>query len=59
MYPPVLSDDDGIIDRAFNIRTSQFQVKNEWLHNAGIGVIFHVADSLRQQEASSILTASL
>lgn len=59
MYSPVLLDVDGIIVRVFNVRTSQFQVKSEWLHNAGIGVIAHVADSLRQQEASSILTASL
>jgi hypothetical protein len=59
LYPPVLSDDDGIINRVFNIRTSQFQVKNELFHNAGVGVIAHVAESLRQQEASSILVASL
>ncbi|KAL5053795.1 hypothetical protein RYX36_034477 [Vicia faba] len=38
---------------------NNIHVKNEWIHNAGIGVIAHVADSLRQQEASSILTASL
>ncbi|XP_058750159.1 putative lipase YDR444W isoform X1 [Vicia villosa] len=38
---------------------NNIHVKSEWLHNAGIGVIAHVADSLRQQEASSILTASL
>ncbi|OIW17965.1 hypothetical protein TanjilG_17801 [Lupinus angustifolius] len=38
---------------------NNIHVKNEWLHNAGVGVIAHVADSLRQQEASSILTSSL
>ncbi|XP_061372606.1 uncharacterized protein LOC133315071 isoform X2 [Gastrolobium bilobum] len=38
---------------------NNIHVKNEWLHNAGVGVIAHVADSLRQQEASSILAASL
>ncbi|CAL0324996.1 unnamed protein product [Lupinus luteus] len=37
---------------------NNIHVKNEWLHNAGVGVIAHVADSLRQQ-ASLILTASL
>ncbi|KAE8709091.1 putative inactive dual specificity protein phosphatase-like [Hibiscus syriacus] len=35
-------------------------VKNEWFHNAGIGVIAHVADSLKQQESShSYISASL
>ncbi|KAF7803334.1 putative lipase C4A8.10 isoform X2 [Senna tora] len=29
-------------------------VKNEWLHNAGEGVITHVADTLRQQESSTL-----
>ncbi|KAG5029497.1 hypothetical protein JHK87_013011 [Glycine soja] len=38
---------------------NNIHVKNEWLHNAGVGVIAHVADSLRQQEASSILPANL
>ncbi|CAK8578545.1 unnamed protein product [Lathyrus sativus] len=38
---------------------NNIHVKNEWFHNAGIGVISHVVDSLRHQEASSILTASL
>ncbi|KAK7400145.1 hypothetical protein VNO78_11345 [Psophocarpus tetragonolobus] len=38
---------------------NNIHVKNEWFHNAGVGVIAHVADSLRQQEASSILSASL
>lgn len=52
--------DDCIIDTEFLIfLIIWFQVKNEWLHNAGVGVIAHVADSLRQQEASSILVASL
>lgn len=39
------------------------QVKNEWFHNAGAGVVAHVADSLKQQEkqqeTSSLITASL
>lgn len=35
------------------------QVKNEWLHNAGVGVVAHVADSLKQQESSSCISASL
>lgn len=35
------------------------QVKNEWLHNAGVGVIAHVADSLKHQESSSYIAASL
>ncbi|KAI4296934.1 hypothetical protein L6164_036851 [Bauhinia variegata] len=38
---------------------NNIHVKNEWLHNAGVGVIAHVADSLKQQESSSILTATL
>ncbi|XP_024627888.1 uncharacterized protein [Medicago truncatula] len=38
---------------------NNIHVKNEWFHNAGVGVIAHVADSLRQQETSSILVASL
>ncbi|KAK7369118.1 hypothetical protein VNO80_11152 [Phaseolus coccineus] len=38
---------------------NNIHVKNEWLHNAGAGVIAHVADSLKQQEASSVLSASL
>lgn len=35
------------------------QVKNEWVHNAGAGVVAHVADSLKQQESSAIIAASL
>ena len=39
------------------------QVKNEWLHNAGAGVVAHVADSLKQQEmqqdTNSFIAASL
>ncbi|RDX66553.1 hypothetical protein CR513_54666 [Mucuna pruriens] len=54
VHPLNLSGDDGITDREFLTR-----VKNEWLHNAGAGVIAHVSDSLKQQEASSILSASL
>lgn len=38
---------------------SLIQVKNEWLHGAGAGVIAHVADSLKQQEASTFIAASL
>ncbi|XP_028756058.1 uncharacterized protein LOC114758931 isoform X2 [Neltuma alba] len=38
---------------------NNIHVKNEWLHNAGAGVIAHVADSLTHQETSSILAASL
>ncbi|WVZ25704.1 hypothetical protein V8G54_004248 [Vigna mungo] len=38
---------------------NNIHVKNEWFHNAGVGVIAHVADSLKQQEASSVLSASL
>ncbi|KAF2305296.1 hypothetical protein GH714_003532 [Hevea brasiliensis] len=38
---------------------NNIHVKNEWLHNAGAGVIAHVADSLKQQECSSLMTASL
>ncbi|XAR66564.1 hypothetical protein NMG60_11012842 [Bertholletia excelsa] len=29
---------------------NNIHVKNEWLHNAGAGVVAHVADSLKQQE---------
>lgn len=39
------------------------QVKNEWFHNAGAGVVAHVADSLKQQEtlqdSNSFIVASL
>lgn len=36
------------------------QVKSEWLHNAGAGVIAHVADSLKHQESTSpFIAASL
>lgn len=38
---------------------NNIHVKNEWLHNAGAGVVAHVADSLRQQESSSLIAASL
>ncbi|XP_039016231.1 uncharacterized protein LOC120146807 [Hibiscus syriacus] len=39
---------------------NNIHVKNEWFHNAGIGVIAHVADSLKQQESSpSYISASL
>ncbi|MBA0598669.1 hypothetical protein Gorai_008424, partial [Gossypium raimondii] len=32
---------------------NNIHVKNEWFHNAGAGVIAHVADTLKQQESSS------
>ncbi|XVF27502.1 hypothetical protein REPUB_Repub14bG0112900 [Reevesia pubescens] len=39
---------------------NNIHVKNEWLHNAGAGVVAHVADSLKQQESSSsFISASL
>uniref|UniRef100_A0A7N0RF56 DUF676 domain-containing protein n=1 Tax=Kalanchoe fedtschenkoi TaxID=63787 RepID=A0A7N0RF56_KALFE len=39
---------------------NNIHVKNEWFHNAGAGVVAHVADSLKQQESSpSFITASL
>ncbi|GMJ14173.1 UP9 [Hibiscus trionum] len=39
---------------------NNIHVKNEWFHNAGVGVIAHVADSLKQQESSpSYISASL
>lgn len=37
---------------------NNIHVKNEWFHNAGAGVVKHVADSLKQQE-TTCLTASL
>ncbi|CAM8991526.1 unnamed protein product [Rhodiola kirilowii] len=39
---------------------NNIHVKNEWFHNAGAGVVAHVADSLKQQESPpSFITASL
>lgn len=40
---------------------NNIHVKNEWLHNAGAGVVAHVADSIKQQESSSssYISASL
>lgn len=38
---------------------ASMQVKNEWLHNAGAGVIAHVADSIKQQESRPYLPANL
>ncbi|GAB4827193.1 hypothetical protein Ancab_034083 [Ancistrocladus abbreviatus] len=38
---------------------NNIHVKNEWLHNAGTGVVAHVADSLKQQESSSSLAAGI
>ena len=39
------------------------QVKNEWFHNAGAGVVAHVVDSLKlqemQQDTNSFIAASL
>ncbi|CAL0308978.1 unnamed protein product [Lupinus luteus] len=37
---------------------NNINVKYEFLHNAGAGVITHVADSIRQQETSSVLAGS-
>ncbi|XP_027356421.1 uncharacterized protein LOC113865837 isoform X2 [Abrus precatorius] len=34
---------------------NNIHVKNERLHNAGVGVIAHVVDTLKQQETSSVL----
>ncbi|TVU12543.1 hypothetical protein EJB05_46194 [Eragrostis curvula] len=38
---------------------NNMHVKNEWLHNAGAGVIAHVADSIKQQESRPCLPANL
>nr|XP_010925642.1 uncharacterized protein LOC105048133 isoform X2 [Elaeis guineensis] len=38
---------------------NNIHVKREWLHNAGAGVIAHVADSLKQQESHTFLAANL
>ncbi|KAI0492061.1 hypothetical protein KFK09_026326 [Dendrobium nobile] len=38
---------------------NNIHVKSEWLHNAGAGVIAHVAESLKQQESRSLIGASL
>lgn len=38
---------------------NNIHVKSEWLHNAGTGVIAHVADSLKQQESRHLIAASL
>ncbi|XP_021304975.1 putative lipase YDR444W isoform X2 [Sorghum bicolor] len=38
---------------------NNIHVKNEWLHNAGAGVIAHVADSIKQQESRACLPANL
>lgn len=38
---------------------NNIHVKNEWFHNAGTGVISHVADSLKQQESSMYIAANL
>lgn len=35
------------------------QVKNEWVNNAGVGVVAHVAESLKQQESSTFFAANL
>ncbi|PPS01611.1 hypothetical protein GOBAR_AA19036 [Gossypium barbadense] len=37
---------------------NNIHVKNEWFHNAGAGVIAHVADTLKQQESSSSFISS-
>ncbi|XP_040381407.1 putative lipase YDR444W isoform X2 [Oryza brachyantha] len=38
---------------------NNIHVKNEWLHNAGAGVIAHVADSIKQQESRKHFPANL
>lgn len=38
---------------------NNIHVKNEWFHISGAGVIAHVADSIKQQESSSFIVASL
>ncbi|KAL8158832.1 hypothetical protein V2J09_000369 [Rumex salicifolius] len=38
---------------------NNIHVKNEWLHNAGAGVVAHVTDTLKQQECPLYITASL
>lgn len=38
---------------------NNIHVKRQWLHNAGAGVIAHVADSLKQQESCTFMAASL
>ncbi|RLN12264.1 hypothetical protein C2845_PM09G02680 [Panicum miliaceum] len=38
---------------------NNIHVKSEWLHNAGAGVIVHVADSIKQQESRPCLPANL
>ncbi|KAF9609196.1 hypothetical protein IFM89_014037 [Coptis chinensis] len=38
---------------------NNIHVKNEWFHNAGTGVIAHVVDSIKQQESSTFIAASL
>ncbi|KAG9446820.1 hypothetical protein H6P81_012948 [Aristolochia fimbriata] len=38
---------------------NNIHVKSEWLHNAGAGVVAHVADSLKRQESLPYITANL
>ncbi|RVW12968.1 hypothetical protein CK203_106285 [Vitis vinifera] len=38
---------------------NNIHVKNEWLYNAGVGVVAHVAESLKQQESSTFIAANL
>lgn len=38
---------------------NSIHVKNEWLYNAGAGVIAHIADTLKQQESRSLIGANL
>ncbi|XP_020100884.1 putative lipase YDR444W isoform X2 [Ananas comosus] len=38
---------------------NNIHVKREWLHNAGAGVIAHVADSIKQQESATLIAANL
>ena len=55
----------SFIQIPFSLQTNNIQihavmqVKNEWLHNAGAGVIAHVADSIKQQESRPCLPANL
>ncbi|KAL3615125.1 hypothetical protein CASFOL_040786 [Castilleja foliolosa] len=37
---------------------NNIHVKNEWFHNAGAGVVAHVADTIKQQDSSSSYIAA-
>ncbi|XP_074568286.1 lipid droplet phospholipase 1 isoform X2 [Curcuma longa] len=53
------------VDVSFHSATWPFfahnniHVKNEWLYNAGAGVIAHVADSLKHQESRTLIASNL